>query len=207
MRHRYAAVTVAAITLLGVAACSKDDDKDAGAFVNPDPAASSAAPVSEVPESAAPGAKKGQAPVGKGSSEVLAAGGLGPYLIGVGQKDLSSAKLVGKVTKKGDCATSAGLSKYDTPALAFSDGKLKRVTVTSTAVSTQAGAKVGTAYDQVKALYPKGKQLDDWIGASAWYTVDGKNALLFRIDNGKVAAIMVGEAQTVQFYFTDQQGC
>ncbi|WP_067509034.1 hypothetical protein [Actinoplanes sp. TFC3] len=207
MRHRRIALTVTAIALLGVAACGNDSDDDAGAFVNPSAAASTAAPAAEP---SAPTAKNGQAPVGKDAktaTDVVSASGLGPYLTGVAQADLASAKLIGKTKKVDKCTAAAGLSKYRAPALAFNDGKLTRISITSTKVKTAGGAKVGMSYDEVKKLYPNGKQLDNWVGASAWYTAEGGNGLLFKIADGKVSAIDAGQGEAVQFAYTDQQGC
>ncbi|AGL21304.1 hypothetical protein [Actinoplanes sp. N902-109] len=206
MSHRPAALAVAAITLIGVAACSHDSD-DAGAFVTPAPAASSAA-AAPAATTSAPAPRNGQAPVGKDAgTDVVSAAGLGPYRTGTAQRDLSSAKLIGSVKKVDTCTAAAGLSKYKTPSLAFSNGKLTRIAITSSKVQTPAGAKVGMAYDDVKKLYPAGKQLDNWVGASAWYTTDGGNALLFKISDGKVSEIDAGAGEAVQFAYTDQQNC
>jgi hypothetical protein len=204
-QHRHAALAAVAITLLGVAACGDDSD-DAGAFVNPSAGASTAASPSAA--ASAPSAHNGQAQVGKQTgSDVVSAAGLGPYLAGVAQKDLSSAKLISSVKKVDTCTAAAGLSKYRAPALAFSNGKLTRVAITSTKVKTPGGAKIGMSYDDVKKLYPAGKQLDNWVGASAWYAADGGNALLFKISDGKVSEIDAGASEAVQFSYTDQQNC
>ncbi|MEV8507248.1 hypothetical protein AB0368_20870 [Actinoplanes sp. NPDC051475] len=236
MRHRRVAVAVAAFALLGVAACGDDsDDKGTPAAVPPGasaPAASGGSPAAPGGESVAPGGtpaapgavptegtasqqppKKGgganQRPAGKGAVEpdVLSAAGLGPYAIGVAQPDLKSAQLIGAVSTKHDCATAKGLSDYASPGLAFSDGKLERISVTSRDISTATGAEVGTTYAKVKAMYPSGKQLDDWVGAKAWFTLDGGNALLFVIKDDRVASMQAGPAQALQFHHTDNQGC
>jgi hypothetical protein len=239
MRLRRATLAIAALSLLGVAACGDDSEDKATppAFVD----ASTGAGVSAAPgapgapggasagpggtatlPSSAPGEgtstakppKKGggakQGPAGgrqAGTPEVLSAAGVGPYAIGIKQTELKSSGLVGKVSTKEACATAKGLSDYDSPALAFSGGKLQRLTVTSTKLATGTGAKVGTSYADVKGQYPGGKQLNDWNGATAWYAVDGANALLFRIKDDKVASIDAGTGQAVQFKYTDQQGC
>ncbi|GAA3338912.1 hypothetical protein GCM10020358_20730 [Amorphoplanes nipponensis] len=233
MRLRHATLAVAALTLLGVAACGDDsDDKGsaapaAGVSAGPSAGGALGGPgASAAPGASAPGIpptegtsptkppKKGggaaQGPAGKPkiSPDVLTAAGIGPYTAGVAQSELKSADLIGKVTATKDtCTTAKGLGEYHTPALAFAAGRLQRVTVTSPEVATPAGAKVGTGYAGLKALYPNGKQLDDWLGASAWYAVDGGNALLFRIKADKVAAIDAGAATAVQFFYTDKQGC
>jgi len=231
MRHRRAALAVAAFTLLGVAACGDDpDEKESPSSVPTGASAGAPAPGASTGTSAAPGTpadpsatptegtaskkppKKGgepnQGPVGRGgSADVLSAAGLGPYSIGIKQRELKSAALVKGATTKQKCTTAKGLADHAAPTLAFSGGELQRIAVTSADVSTTTGAKVGTSYADVKSMYPAGKQLDDWVGASAWYTVEGGNALLFRIKDGKVAAIEAGPSQTLQFHYTDKQGC
>jgi hypothetical protein len=224
-------LAVAALTLLGVAACGDDPD-DAPAFVTPAPGTSapaSGAPVGpSTPAGGAPaspstpptegtsrsqppkqGGQANQGPAGKGAGapDVLSAAGLGPYEIGAAQGALKSGKLLGKVATKDGCATARGVGAYASPELAFAKGKLQRLTVTSPKIATVAGAKVGTSYATLKGMYPNGKQLDDWVGASAWYTLDGGNALLFRISDGKVASIDAGADPAVQFFYTDKQGC
>lgn len=232
MRLRRATLAIAALTMLGVGACGDHSDDDAtptapapppsgAASVAASGAGTLGAPGASTAASTAPtegtsatkppkkGAGANQGPAGKpaGSPDVLTAAGLGPYSIGVAQTELKSARLVGTVTAKESCATAKGLSEYHTPALAFTRGKLQRLTVTSSKVATTTGAKVGTSFADVQAMYPSGKRLDDWLGASAWYTLDGGNALLFRIAGGKVASIDAGVGQAVQFYYTDKQGC
>jgi hypothetical protein len=232
MRLRRTTLAIAALTLSGLAGCG--DDAGAGDKGTPNPPApavsASASAVGGLGDPAAtastvPGAqptegtstqkppKKGgganQGPAGKraGSPDVLTAAGIGPYSIGIRQSELKSAGLVGKVNTKDACATAKGLSEYSSPALAFTGGKLQRLTVTSAEVSTPAGAKIGTSYADLKGKYPRGQQLDDWVGASAWYTVEGGNALLFRIQNDKVASIDAGTGDAVRFFYTDKQGC
>jgi hypothetical protein len=225
-------LAIAALSLLVVAACGDSDKADSG---TPSPGASvgasaqdglggpgasgapgsSADPGTPPTEGTSPsrppkkGAGANQGPAGKpaGSPDVLTAAGIGPYSIGIKQTELKSSGLVGNVTTKDACATAKGLGEYHTPALAFTDGKLQRLTVTSTKVVTPTGAKIGTSYPNIKGMYPGGKQLDDWVGASAWYTLDGDNALLFRIKDDKVASIDAGVGSVVRFHYTDKQGC
>ncbi|MEU7903197.1 hypothetical protein [Actinoplanes sp. NPDC049118] len=203
MRFRHATLAVAMLTVLGVAGCGDDpDDRALGAFTDGAPGGPSASA-----DPGAPNVESTSAAKPVGSPGVLTAAGIGPYAIGVAQGELKTAGLVGKVTTKETCATTKGLGKYHAPALAFTGGKLQRLTVTSTKVATPTGAKIGTSYADLKGMYPSGKQLDDWVGASAWYTLDGGNALLFRIKDGKVASIDAGAGDVVRFYYTDKQGC
>jgi hypothetical protein len=229
MRLRHATLAVVTLTLLGVAGCGDDsDDKTPaapapgasaapsadgglggpGASATPGSSAAPGTPPTEGTSAAGPPKKGGPAGKPAVSPDVLTAAGIGPYQVGVAQRELTSADLVGKVTKARDtCTTARGLGEYHSPALAFTGGKLQRLTVTSPKVTTPKGAKVGTGYAKLKGMYPGGKQLDDWVGAGAWYAVDGGNALLFRIKDDKVASIDAGAGPAVQFFYTDKQGC
>jgi hypothetical protein len=230
MRFRHATLAIAALTVFGAGACSDDPEvatpaatpgasvpasAGAAALGEPGASASPGTPPTEGTSTAKPpkksggGSKARQGPAGKpaGSPDVLTAAGVGPYSIGVAQGELKTAGLVGKVTTKKTCGAAKGLSKYHSPDLAFTSGRLQRLTVTSTDIATPTGAKVGTTYASLKGMYPAGKQLDDWVGASAWYTLDGGNALLFRIKDDKVASIDAGAGSTLQFFYTDKQGC
>ena len=232
MRHRPIVLLISAVTVISLAGCSKDDAPAAaprfepGAAASGAPGAPGASAVAGAPGSsaapgdpAAPGAtnsaepsKPGDAANGPGgrpakSADSVSAAGLGPYEIGVPQKELKSAGLLGKVSGGGNCDTGSGDDKYHSPKLTFRDAKLQRLTVTAKSVVTPEGAKVGTSYADVKGMYPAGKQLSDWVGASGWLTTDGDYALLFKIKGGKVAAIEAGEVSPVQFAFTDNQAC
>jgi hypothetical protein len=223
MRLRPVIILTAAALLLG--ACSDDEPQETVSQAPP-PAAASASP------SAGPGAPTSRVEpdaTGKpeivtnpdgtvnsggprpGTSEsVVTAGGFGPYKIGVSQKDLDKAGLIGKVdaAKGGNCAgyaTSKGIKKYASPALVFFQGRLLRLTVT--AGGTDKGIKTGATMAEVQKAYPDGKQLDDSIGRGSWLAATGDFALLFDMQDQKVAAIQAGMTEPMQFKYTDNQGC
>jgi hypothetical protein len=229
MRHRLAVLT-AVLALASLTACSHDkDDKPApqaqgavaGGSTAPLPGASAGLDVPPGASGTAPASSKPSAPVagatatGPGHAKttlptgtVMSAEGIGPYAIGIAQAELSSSGLIGKVaTDANGCGTGKGVRKYSTPGLVFTKGKLQHVKVYSDKIKTDKGVKVGTSYANVKGDYPNGKVLNDWVGAPAWYAVDGDNALLFRIKSDKVSAIEAGTASTLQFTYTDNQGC
>ena len=228
MRHRRVVLAVAAMTLVGVTACSHDKKDDAPAPGAPVVAATAGDPVASAPAgptSPASGPKvkpaftknpdgtinsAGPRPVTSGTT--LSAGGFGPYKIGASQADLKAAGLLGKVSKarEDNCAdytVSKGLSKYHSPALSFYNGRLLHLTVSSSAIKTDKGVKVGTTLANVKGQYPSGKQLTDFSGAGAWFATNGAYALLFGIGDDKVKIIQAGMAEPIQFKYTDDQGC
>jgi hypothetical protein len=222
LRHR-AAVLI--LTLLAVAACSDPDPapERPAAVSPPAPATSSAAAPAPATESTTAtgkpqiatnpdGTVNSGGPRPATSESELTAGGLGPYKVGVAQKDLASAKLIGKVTpiRSGNCAgyaTARGIGRYHTPALVFFHGRLLRLTVRSAAVRTGQGVTIGSPMADVKGRYPGGKQIDDWTGRGAWLATVGDYGLLFDLRDDKVAAIQAGMAEPMQFKYTDNQGC
>ena len=230
MRHRLVILIVAVLAVTGVAACGKDDE-GAPAAVPPvtvpaPPLASGAAaasasaasaidPGTAVPTTATtPGTPGTPAapPAGPGATggkpgERLTSYGIGPYEIGSSEKELKSAKLIGKVSTSNGCGAASGTNKHHAPQLTFAQGKLQRITVSDKAVTTAAGAKVGTTFAELQRFYPGGKQLSDWVGASGWMSTEGANALLFRIKDDKVTAMVAGLAGPVQVNFTDNQAC
>jgi hypothetical protein len=234
MRHRRA--IVAALTLLLVGGCgSGGSDKAApapaagapggpsasgiaapGATTAPGAPAPGATATNGAPKGPGPGAPTGRpaARPGSGAAKpaglLLAASGLGPYQVAVTSADLKAAGLLGTVDKAGACpgfVVATGLGTYAKPGLVFYQGKLQYTRVTSASTSTTEGVKVGTQLADVKKKYPKGKQLDDWNGAIAWFATSGSDALLFRIKNDKVESIEAGLAEPLQFRFTDGEGC
>jgi hypothetical protein len=206
MRHRLAVLS-AVLTLAATAAgCSHDKGGKAswepGAPGSPAPAAAGDAPT---PESVPTGVAVAS---GTPAGDELDATGFGPYAIGTAQAKLASSGLVGKVSKDvNGCGAATGTKKWNSPGLIFTDGKLEHLKVTTPKIKTTEGVKVGTAYAALKGKYPSGKELADWVGATGWYARSGDFALLFRIKNEKVSAIEAGSASTLQFTFTDNQGC
>ena len=237
MRHRPVLLTVVAFTLISLAGCGDDAPDDQAAGPAPSVAVTGASEVPIAPSAtvttAAPSASATVTADADGSTElgtvtkpgapkststgrpatsatVLTASGLGPYKVGSSQKDLKAAGLLGKIDSSAGCpdfAVVKGLSKYQTPTLVFFQGKLQYTSVTSTKVATDKGAAVGMPSADVPVRHPEGKQLDDFYGATAWFAPSGKNALLFRIEDGKVESIEAGLAEPLQFRFTDGEGC
>jgi hypothetical protein len=224
MRHRLV-VLAAVLAVGGLAACSRaKDDRPTpqaqppaveasthpGMSMTALPSASPTAGAGATPTKPNPtdpaGAALGHAQTLPTGSEISATG-IGPYTIGQEQASLTGARLVGPV-KSGltGCDTGLGQATWGTPTLIFTKGKLQHVKITSGSVKTTAGIKVGATTASVRRAYPKGSALSA-RGATAWYAPTGDFALLFRIAGGKVSAIESGPASTLQFTFTDNQGC
>jgi hypothetical protein len=219
MRCRLAVLAVV-LAVGGLAACSRDkDDRPTpqaqpgvgAASTVPLPGASGSAALGSGTKPTAPGPGVSASGLGHGkvlpSGTQLTAAGVGPYVIGVEQAELASSGLVGAVSTGSDgCDSGTGLSRYGTPALLFTKGKLQHVKITGTTIKTPAGVGVGTALAAVKRAYPGGRELTGPAGA-AWYAESGDFALLLRIGGGKVSAIEAGPAATLPFTFTGNQGC
>jgi hypothetical protein len=217
MRHR-AALILAALAVLGTAACSHDAKKPAWESA-PAPAATPAgAPGADGGSSAEPAftenpdgtVNRSGGPRPRTSGSTVTAGGLGPYRIGVAVDELQAGGLARGLAPIRDCAgytRATGTAGYHRPELVFFNGRLLHLTVQSTAVATGKGVRIGSPVANVKGRYPGGKQLDDWAGNSAWLAVSGDYALLFPIRDGKVAEVRAGMAEPLQFRFTDRQGC
>jgi hypothetical protein len=214
MRHR---LFVPAIVLVvaGLAACSRDKD-DRPAPQAQAPVSSASAPPVESTTTPAPTATQDQTgattktgttsptdPAGavKGHPQTLPTGtdinavGIGPYTIGQEESALTTAKLIGPV-KSGatGCDSATGVAKWGRPALFLTKGKLQHVKITSAAVQTTSGIKVGSSEASVKTAYPHGSV----TSGRAWYVPTGDFALLFRLAGGKVSAVEAGPTSILQ---------
>jgi len=216
--------TVLATTGLAVAAaggCSRDKDDRPAPQAQP-PVASASAPVGgptsgptttpgpaggTTQDSAGGTTKTGNTgptdPAGavKGHPQTLPTGtdinavGIGPYSIGQEAATLTTAKLIGPV-KAGaaGCDSATGLAKWGSPTLFLAKGKLQHVKITSAAVRTTSGIKVGSSEASVKTAYANGSV----TSGRAWYVPTGDFALLFRLAGGRVTAVEAGPASILQ---------
>jgi hypothetical protein len=205
MRHRLVVLAIV-LAAAGLAGCSRDKDD------RPDPQAQAPISISTLPSAGTQPAESASAPskaaavtdpagAAKGHPQALPqstdvrATGVGPYTIGQEQAALTAAKLVGPV-KNGatGCDSGAGVSKWGSPALFFTKGKLQHVKITSAGVATTAGIKVGSSEASVKAAYPRGSV----TAGTAWYAPTGDFALLFRLAGGKVTAVEAGPTSIME---------
>jgi hypothetical protein len=220
MRHRLV-VLAAVLAMTGVAGCSRDkDDRPAPqaqppvAGASAPPAGASAPPGTVAPPATSAGTTRDQpagptdpAGAAKGHPQTLPTGtqinavGIGPYSVGQQESALATAKLVGPV-KSGatGCDSGTGVAKWGSPTLFFVKGKLQHVKITSAAVQTTSGIKVGSSEASVRTAYPEGSVTT----GRAWYVPTGDFALLFRLAGGKVTAVEAGPASILQ---TGSPGC
>ena len=209
MRHRIAVLT-AVLMLTGIAGCGRDKGDEPSWQPGAAPAAS-AEPAGAQPGDGPDAAGTATArPVGKPPTEKdrMSAAGFGPYAVGAARTRLAKTGLIRKVSVDSNgCGHAAGLAEWGSPGLVFGRSQLAFVRVTNNRIKTVEGVTVGTPYRTVQARYPGGNELSDWVGAVAWYVVSGDFALLFRLKDGKVAIIEAGDAASLQFSFTDSEGC
>jgi hypothetical protein len=201
--------------VLAVAAaggCSRDKDdrpapqaqppvSSAGVSVPPPtvaPATEKATENATQDQSAAPtdpaGAVKGHPQTLPTGTDINAAG-IGPYMIGQEQSALTTAKLLGPVKSGANgCDSGTGAAKWGSPTLFLAKGKLQHVKITSAAVQTTSGIKVGSSEASVKTAYAQGSV----TAGRAWYVPTGDFALLFRLAGGKVTAVEAGPASILE---------
>lgn len=135
--------------------------------------------------------------------------GIGPYRIGTRFTGLQTRDLLREVRTASGCdwVGARGLDTYHEPFLSFFDGRLSYLIVDSPQARTATGARVGMTLAQVKARHPDGRLVtrgDRYV----WLTPDGSDGLMFRFDEaGTVDSIEAGPAQTLEFRFTDGEGC
>jgi len=154
------------------------------------------------------------APTTPPAAEKLAPAGIGPYAVGATLVALKSAKVLADLNESTGCAgwaTARGTAPYgDAVTIIFYNGAVNWVEVTSPAISTVEGAKVGLTLAALKGIYgTKATELNDGLGGKA-VSVHGATALglFFRFDaTGKVKTIEAGKSETLEFRFTEGEGC
>ncbi|MEV7227647.1 hypothetical protein AB0M79_11590 [Polymorphospora sp. NPDC051019] len=191
MMQRRALVALAVVGGLALAGCTGDDE--------PGPTIGSAAP-----DGAA-------GPTRPAVDSDISPKGMGPYLVGVKLADLQTAGLVGDTEKAEGCpdlALGKGLPDYAVPALAFDDGQLVHLTVSTPAVRTTEGGRVAMTRAEVEANHPDGRQVAGRAGASGWLVTEDANGLLFRFDGeNRVESIEAGDSAALQRRFTSGREC
>ena len=135
--------------------------------------------------------------------------GLGPWTVGVSVAQLRSLGLVDTLRTIPSCPDLGNvIGQLEDPDLVFYQNKLIYLSVDSTYIQTAKGARVGMSLAEIKAKHPTGRQIDDGMGGKAWLVTEGTNGMLFRTGaSGKVERIDAGKAETIEFRFTEGEGC
>jgi len=183
--------------------------------VSPDPGTSAGA-------SASPGALPSPGiltsptqgkPGGVEVAGVLGEDGIGPYLVGTAQSTLTNQGRLAGVTATSGCpnwATAKGTGVYAGLGLVFYQGRLDWVEVGAPGITARAGGRVGLTQAQLQAVYPGAALLTAALGAKAVAVrnVASGNELFFRFGTGgTVSVIQAGPIETLEFRFTDGEGC
>ncbi len=183
--------------------------------VSPGPSASPAGSVSPgalPPEGVLTSPTQGKPGVGEIATELTEAG-IGPYQVGAAQTTLANqGRLAGVKTTTGcpGWATATGTGGYTGVDLVFYNGKLNWVQVDTTAITARSGGRVGLTLSQVQGLYPGSVLLTAGLGAKAVAVrnIANGNELFFRFGaTGTVSIIEAGPTETLEFRFTDGEGC
>lgn len=193
---------VAAALTLGLAACKSGST----------PAASSSPTALTVLASPTPTPAASPTPSPtKADKGYLTAAGYGPYKIGLALAKAKSDKLLTKEKSTATCpgwVTGYGTGDYADVALVFFNGELAWLSVDKPAHQTATGAKTGLKLAAVKAMYGTAKELNGPPGEKALSVVSGKNALFFRFSKtGVLQLIEAGVAETLEFRYTEGEGC
>ncbi|HEX6871496.1 MAG TPA: hypothetical protein VF163_10400 [Micromonosporaceae bacterium] len=191
---RTLAVVTAALAL--AAGCS------AGADPGPAPSSASPGVSAPAPTTTAP-------PAGPGP---LTGSGVGPYQLDAAQDSLTSGGSLANVTGSAGCpdfVTADATGAYaGAVSIVFFQHKVSWIEVTSPIISTVEGAKVGMTAAQVKGLYPAAVELTGGPGKALGVSGPGAAGLLFRLNSaGAVQSIEAGRYETLEFRFTDGEGC
>jgi hypothetical protein len=135
--------------------------------------------------------------------------GIGPYRVGARFAELQSRGLLTDVQTDSVCPGEGGrgLDSFYRPYLNFFDGRLTFLMIDDPRAHTAAGATPGMTLAEVKARHPDGRQLTR-LGHYIWLTSEGGYGMSFRFDDrGRVQMIEAGPAETLEFRFTEGEGC
>ncbi|WP_155375560.1 hypothetical protein [Catellatospora vulcania] len=191
------------MAVLGLTAACDDGGTPAAA-----PTAITSLSPSAVPSSAAAPAPSASPKVDKG---FITAGGYGPYKIGLALAKADADKLVTKKQSAAGCpgwVAGFGSGAYADVAVVFYNGELLWFSTDGKSHQTAAGAKVGAKLADVKAMYAGAKELPGPNGEKALSVNSGKNTLFFRFTKaGVLQGIEAGSAETLEFRYTEGEGC
>lgn len=199
---------------IATAACGPVANSAATGSIVPATAVPSLAPSSPSPASTA--APPSSAPT-TDPAFVLAAAGIGPYLVGASLGELQSRALVANVDKSFHCDESWQLAQATDPyggrlALTFHLGRMTDVSTDSTDLVTPEGARVGMSVAELERIYAG--QATRVMGVSgnqavAVRTPDTALGFVFYLDESNTTArsIGAGEVQRLEEIAVVGEGC
>lgn len=147
---------------------------------------------------------------------VIAADGIGAYVIGSSLADLTSRSLVTSVAESELCADAKSANPTDRYAgvlsLTFTGDTLTSVHTTSTELITPSGARVGMTLAQIQAIYgSRGTLITGTLGNQAFAVRVPASilAIVFYLDasNTRVASISAGNAEDLENAARTGEGC
>ena len=142
---------------------------------------------------------------------VITADGYGPYQVGMSLVAADNAGLLVDQQSTEGCpgwVVAKGTDGYAEISLIFYDGNLLWLDVDKPGHATATGAQVGMAYPDVKAGYGGATEFTGPPGEKALSVRTGANTVFLRFDgSGKLARIEAGVADTLEFRYTDGEGC
>ncbi|HEX6969350.1 MAG TPA: hypothetical protein VF174_11160 [Micromonosporaceae bacterium] len=146
-----------------------------------------------------------------GPPEDLWPGGMGPYLIGASLTDLEADGLIASAAPADDCPErilAKGMEEYDTPTLAFRDGKLIYLMVDTPLARTAEGARVTMSLNAIRKRHPDGERLTGGPAGPAWFVTEEGKGLLFQLDSaGRVTSIEAGTVEMLRTRYKTGKGC
>jgi hypothetical protein len=211
-----------------IAACSPSASRTEGisaapaaAIASPQPKPSAPAPSpTEGPSSAAsarPTSVPSQSPAASRPNDVLAADGIGPYLVGTTLSQLQSRGLVANLADSVNCDTSfkqaEATGRYvGMLSLSFADGRLTDVATASNVLVTPSGARVGMSVKELETIYGSRATRINGVGGNRALSVRVAGTdlgVVFYLDatNTRVDAIAAGQVVRLEQAAVVGEGC
>ena len=210
------ALSCVAVVLLvtGAAGCKREG----AAAPTTGPTTTTATPSTTPSASASPGATTPSASPSPtpDAALVLAADGIGPYVVGAALSDLQARNLVTGIYISQTCSDAKGAEAAGRYAgqitLSFKAERLYAVNTHSTSLVTPSGARVGMTLAQLQGVYgSRGTLMTGVLGNKAYIVrvMASGLAIVFYLDatNARVAAMSGGEATPLEEAARVGEGC
>lgn len=183
---------------------------------SPSPAEAASPTASPVP-SASPVATPSPTEPAIDLATVLAADGIGPYLVGAEMSELQSRGLIASVGSSFHCDDSwqhAGATgRYgDAVALTFHEGRVTDISTNSTEFVTPSGARVGMPLTELQSTYgSRGRIVNGTMGNKAFSVrvPDTALGIVFFLDDTNTRSVWMsaGEVERLEEFVVNGEGC